>query len=70
MFVCMAVDILEREFLGREIERIKQESQEAMKIKSEFVANVTHELRTPVNGVLGNVREMLDWDLDEKTENH
>ncbi len=68
MFVCMAVDILEREFLGREIERIKQESQEAMKIKSEFVANVTHELRTPVNGVLGNVREMLDWDLDEKTE--
>ena len=68
IFVCMATDILEREYLGREIERIKQESQEAMKVKSEFVANVTHELRTPVNGVLGNVKEMLDWELDEKTE--
>lgn len=68
IFVCMAADILEKEYLGREIERIKQESQEAMKVKSEFVANVTHELRTPVNGVLGNVREMLDWELDERTE--
>lgn len=68
MYICMATDILEKEYLGREIERIKQESQEAMKVKSEFVANVTHELRTPVNGVLGNVRELLDGNLDEGTE--
>lgn len=68
VFICMATDILEKEYLGREIERIKQESQEAMKVKSEFVANVTHELRTPVNGVLGNVRELLDGNLDESTE--
>ena len=68
VYICMATDILEKEYLGREIERIKQESQEAMKVKSEFVANVTHELRTPVNGVLGNVRELLDGNLDEGTE--
>ncbi len=68
VYICMATDILEKEYLGREIERIKQESQEAMKVKSEFVANVTHELRTPVNGVLGNVRELLDGNLDESTE--
>ncbi|MBD5548086.1 MAG: hypothetical protein HDQ97_11915 [Lachnospiraceae bacterium] len=68
MYICMATDILEKEYLGREIERIKQESQEAMKVKSEFVANVTHELRTPVNGVLGNVRELLERELDEGTE--
>lgn len=61
-------DILEREFLSREVERIKQEAEQAMKVKSEFVANVTHELRTPVNGVLGNVRELLERDLDSETE--
>ena len=41
-----------------------------MKVKSEFVANVTHELRTPVNGILGNVREMLEWEMDGRTEKY
>ncbi len=68
LYICMFNDILEKEFLGREVERIKQEAEEAMKVKSEFVANVTHELRTPVNGVLGNVRELLDRKLDNDTE--
>ncbi len=39
-----------------------------MKVKSEFVANVTHELRTPVNGILGNARELLDEEQNEKNE--
>lgn len=68
MYICMANDILEKEFLNREIERIRQEAEDALKVKSEFVANVTHELRTPVNGVLGNVREMLSHSMEEETE--
>lgn len=68
LYICMANDILEKEFLGREVERVKEEAQQAMKVKSEFVANVTHELRTPVNGILGNVRELFDRDLDSETE--
>lgn len=67
VYICMANDMLERNFLNREIEQVKQEAQQAMKVKSEFVANITHELRTPVNGILGNVRELLSEDLDEKT---
>lgn len=66
-YICMANDILEKEFLGREVEQVRQEAQQAMKVKSEFVANVTHELRTPVNGILGNVREMFEFVTDEKT---
>ena len=58
-YICMANDILEREHLGREIEQVREEAQQAAKVKAEFVANVTHELRTPVNGILGNVRELL-----------
>lgn len=67
MYICMANDILEKEFLGREIEQVRQEARQAMKVKSEFVANVTHELRTPVNGILGNVQELFDFVTDEKT---
>lgn len=66
-YICMANDILEREFLGREVERIREEADQAAKVKSEFVANVTHELRTPVNGILGNVRELLDSPHGEET---
>lgn len=59
MYICMANDILEKEFLNKEVEKVRQEAQHALKVKSEFVANVTHELRTPVNGILGNIRELL-----------
>lgn len=68
LYIGMFNDVLERKFLGREVERVKHEAEEAMKVKSEFVANVTHELRTPVNGVLGNVRELLERDQDAETE--
>ena len=35
-----------------------------------MVANVTHELRTPVNGVLGLAQNLLDTNLDsEQREN-
>lgn len=67
-YICMANDILEKEYLSREIEQVRQEAQQAMKVKSEFVANVTHELRTPVNGILGNARELLDEEQNEKNE--
>ncbi len=67
-YICMANDILEKEFLGREIEQVKQEAQQAAKVKSEFVANVTHELRTPVNGILGNVKELLSEEVDQRVE--
>ncbi len=65
-YICMANDILEKQFLNKEIEQVKQEAQQAMKVKSEFVANVTHELRTPVNGILGNVRELYSDGLDKQ----
>ncbi len=67
-YICMAIDVLEKEHLNREVEQVRQEAEQAMKVKSEFVANVTHELRTPVNGILGNAKELLAEDIDERTE--
>ena len=63
-YICMANDTLVKEHLRREIAQVKQEVRQAEKVKTEFVANVTHELRTPVNGVLGNIRELLEMETD------
>jgi nitrogen-specific signal transduction histidine kinase len=65
-FYCMAYDASERAYLNKQNEQIKWEAEEALKVKSEFIANVTHELRTPVNGILGNTMELADIETDSQ----
>ncbi len=64
-YLCVADDISKEEMLEKEIERVTKETEEMLQVKSQFVANVTHELRTPVNGILGNTREMLSHEDDK-----
>lgn len=52
--------------LEKTIEKVKQEAEASAKVKSEFVANVTHELRTPVNGILGNTNILLETETDSE----
>lgn len=59
VYLCIANDISAENFLEKKVGQVEEEAKEAAKIKSEFVANVTHELRTPVNGILGNAQELL-----------
>ncbi len=59
-FSCIATDMTNKTYLRRRIEQVQNEAEEAVKVKSEFVANITHELRTPVNGILGNILELKD----------
>ncbi len=63
--VCIGRDISGRDSMMREIEKIKENTINMSKIKDEFVANVTHELRTPVNGILGNIRELINTEKDK-----
>lgn len=65
-YVCLLIDVTNEVFLERRITQVKQEADEAAKVKSEFVANVTHELRTPVNGILGNVRILQEKITDSE----
>ncbi len=51
-------------YLQRQIARVEKEAEEAANVKSNFVANITHELRTPVNGILGNILELKDVETD------
>ena len=55
-----AINIAKRVETERKLVRVKEEMEETMKVRNEFVANVTHELRTPVNGVRGHVTNLLD----------
>lgn len=65
-YVCMAFDVSRLKFYEKKAVNAGTEAEAAEKIKTEFVANVTHELRTPVNGILGNARELMELETEEK----
>ena len=64
LYLCVIQDISTEKYLEKKIGQIEDEAKEAAKIKGEFVANVTHELRTPVNGILGNTKELLSCEME------
>lgn len=68
VYLCVAEDVTKRAFLEKRIKQVEQDAEDAMKVKSEFVANVTHELRTPVNGILGNTKELISRIQDEECQ--
>lgn len=55
-------------FARQEVERVELNMKNTMKARNEFVANITHELRTPVNGIKGHIKNMLinETDSDKK----
>lgn len=68
IYLCISKDIKRRSFLEKRVKQVEQDAEDAMKVKSEFVANITHELRTPVNGLLGNTRELISRVQDEECQ--
>lgn len=60
---CFAIDI------SKEVQAIKRENStkkelnKAINIKNEFLANITHELRTPINGIQGLANNLLETNL-------
>ena len=65
-YICMASDVSNVHFLEKKASQADIEMEEAQKIKTEFVTNVTHELRTPVNGILGNTQELLAMETERE----
>ena len=64
-YVCVLKDISNVKYLEKRVKQVEQDAEDALKVKSECVANVTHELRTPVNGILGNTKELITRVEDE-----
>jgi len=55
-----------------ELERAKKDAEKASQVKSEFIANMSHDLRTPMTGVLGVLSELsyLENDMRSALKDH
>lgn len=60
VYLLLAEDISAQKNLNMRIRELKEKEGENNRVKNQFTANVTHELRTPVNGIKGHVLELLE----------
>ncbi|NWB94114.1 hybrid sensor histidine kinase/response regulator [Pseudomonas agarici] len=55
---------------GQKLEVLNQELANSNRLKDEFLATVTHELRTPMNGIIGSLELMQTVELDPELEQY
>ncbi|MDD0968983.1 MULTISPECIES: hybrid sensor histidine kinase/response regulator [Pseudomonas] len=55
---------------GQKLEVLNQQLAHSNKLKDEFLATLTHELRTPMNGVIGSLELMQTVELDPELEQY
>ncbi|MCO6060043.1 response regulator [Pseudomonas sp. MOB-449] len=55
---------------GNKMEALNQELANSNRLKDEFLATVTHELRTPMNGVIGSLELMQTVPLDDELQQY
>lgn len=67
-YICLAQDASKETYFEKQAALAGEEAEGAQVIKTQFVANVTHELRTPVNGILGNVRELQKLEMEPQKQ--
>ena len=55
---------------GQKLEALNQQLAHSNKLKDEFLATLTHELRTPMNGVIGSLELMQTVEMDPELEQY
>lgn len=70
VMICTVVDMTRYKESIRKVEETTIQMQESMKARDAFVANVTHELRTPVNGIKGHAEILMEQEQDFQKTNY
>jgi PAS domain S-box-containing protein len=52
-YISVKSDITDKMILEKELTDAKEKAEESSRLKSAFLANISHEVRTPMNGILG-----------------
>jgi CheY-like chemotaxis protein/HPt (histidine-containing phosphotransfer) domain-containing protein/anti-sigma regulatory factor (Ser/Thr protein kinase) len=63
IFLDMHKQRLELQIMNRELQKARIEAEMANRAKTQFLNNLSHELRTPMNGVIGMTGLLLDTQL-------
>jgi signal transduction histidine kinase len=64
--VVLALDVTEKRQVEETLMRAKQEAERADRIKTQFLSIMSHETRTPLNGVLGFASVLRETPLNEE----
>ena len=60
----VCIDITDQKRMAGELMQAKEAAEASARAKAEFTANVSHEMRTPLNAVIGMTDLLLESDLD------
>lgn len=69
-FIGYIIDITEQKNLEYNLIKAKEEAENASKAKTEFLANISHEMRTPLNGIIGLTSLILETKLTDMQKSY